>query len=87
MLSELVEQDHCQEAGPEEASRRRIKWRRRLGDCLAVPAGELLPDGLRVMYVLVDLLGLGKAEPPRPILPLGPEAHRQVVAAVEPILA
>lgn len=38
---------------------------------------------LRVMYVLLDLLGLGKAQPPRPILPLGPEARQRVAAAVE----
>lgn len=41
---------------------------------------------LRVMYALLDLLALGKAEPPRPILPLGPEARRRIAAAVEPLL-
>ena len=42
---------------------------------------------LRVMYVLLDLLGLGKIEPPRPILPLGTEAQERVAAAAEPLLA
>lgn len=42
---------------------------------------------LRVMYVLLDLLGLGKAELPRPILPLGGGEREQVLAAAEPLLA
>lgn len=42
---------------------------------------------LRVMYVLLDLLGLGKMEPPRPILPLGAAARERVAAAAEPLLA
>ena len=41
---------------------------------------------LRVMYVLLNRLGLGAAEPPRPILPLGPEARGRVLAALEPVL-
>ncbi|OYR13478.1 dihydrodipicolinate synthase family protein [Brucella thiophenivorans] len=36
----------------------------------------------RVMYVIADLLGLAKVEPPRPILQLGEEAQRQVEAAL-----
>lgn len=36
----------------------------------------------RVMYVIADLLGLAKIEPPRPILQLGEEAQRQVEAAL-----
>lgn len=36
----------------------------------------------RVMYVIADLLGLAKIEPPRPILPLAAEARRQVEAAL-----
>ena len=36
----------------------------------------------RVMYVIADLLGLAKIEPPRPILPLSAEAQRQVEAAL-----
>ena len=46
MLTELLEQDHRQEIGAEEAPRRRVERRRRLADRLAFPAGELLPDGL-----------------------------------------
>lgn len=36
----------------------------------------------RVMYVIADLLGLAKIEPPRPILPLAAEARGQVEAAL-----
>ena len=42
---------------------------------------------LRVMYALLDLLDLGKAEPPRPLLPLGLDERRRVTTAAEPILA
>ncbi|MCQ8783666.1 dihydrodipicolinate synthase family protein [Mangrovibrevibacter kandeliae] len=42
---------------------------------------------LRVMYVLLERLGLGTAEPPRPILPLGAEARAAVLQAVEPLLS
>lgn len=41
---------------------------------------------LRVMYVLIDLLGLGKVELPLPIRPLAPDAHARVQAALEPLL-
>ncbi|MEN0097802.1 MAG: dihydrodipicolinate synthase family protein, partial [Brucella pseudogrignonensis] len=37
----------------------------------------------RVMYLIADLLGFTKIEPPRPILPLGEEAHAQVEAALK----
>jgi 4-hydroxy-tetrahydrodipicolinate synthase len=36
----------------------------------------------RVMYVMADLLGLAKIEPPRPILPLSQEAHSRVEEAL-----
>jgi 4-hydroxy-tetrahydrodipicolinate synthase len=42
---------------------------------------------LRVMYTILDVAGLGRAEPPRPILSLKAEARKQVLAAVEPLLA
>ncbi len=42
---------------------------------------------LRVMYVLLNLLGLGKMEPPRPILPLGAAVRERVLAAAGPLLA
>ena len=42
--------------------------------------------GLRVNYVLLDILGLGHAQAPRPILPLGPEARQRVTDAIEPLL-
>ncbi|KTR04612.1 dihydrodipicolinate synthase [Aureimonas ureilytica] len=41
---------------------------------------------LRVMYVLLSRLGLGRFEPPRPILPLGTEARARVLAALDPVL-
>ncbi|WP_433762777.1 dihydrodipicolinate synthase family protein [Brucella anthropi] len=40
-------------------------------------------SSFRVMYVIADLLGLAKIEPPRPILPLGIEVYEQVEAALE----
>ena len=38
-------------------------------------------SGLRVIYASADLLGICRAEPPRPILPL-PQASKQRVADV-----
>ena len=48
MLAELLEQDHRQKRrlGPAGAARRDMERRRRLGDRLAPPAGEPLPNGL-----------------------------------------
>ena len=46
MLAELLEQDHRQQVRPGEAARRHMERRRRLGDRLAGPAGELLAHGL-----------------------------------------
>lgn len=37
----------------------------------------------RVMYVIADLLGLAKIEPPRPILPLTTEVREQIEAALK----
>jgi 4-hydroxy-tetrahydrodipicolinate synthase len=37
----------------------------------------------RVMYVMADLLGLAKIEPPRPILPLSQEARNRVEGALQ----
>jgi hypothetical protein len=42
MLAELLEQDHGQEIGAGEASRRHMEGRGRLADLLAIAAGELL---------------------------------------------
>lgn len=42
---------------------------------------------LRVVYALLDILNLGTAEPPRPLLPLAPDARLRVTAAVEPLLS
>ncbi|MGM5055891.1 dihydrodipicolinate synthase family protein [Rhizobium sp. 814_E9_N1_1] len=42
---------------------------------------------LRVIYTLIDLLSLAKAELPRPLLPLGPMDRQRVLAAVEPLIA
>ena len=46
MLAELLEQDHRQQARTGKAARRDMERRRRLGDRLAPPAGEPLPNGL-----------------------------------------
>lgn len=37
---------------------------------------------LRVMYVLVNMLGIGEVAPPLPILPLGSEAQERIARAV-----
>src|SRR5204862_3083744 len=47
MLAELGVEDHRQEACPGARARDDVEWRRRLGDPLARPAGELLAHGLR----------------------------------------
>ena len=39
-------------------------------------------SSLRVVYAVADLLGLCRAEPPRPILPLPDHARRKVEATV-----
>src|SRR3990170_5291136 len=44
--SELLEQQHRQEAGAEQSAGRDMERCRGLGDLLAIPARELLPDGL-----------------------------------------
>ena len=46
MLAELLEQDHRQQTRAGEAARGDMERRRRLGDRLASPAGEPLPNGL-----------------------------------------
>jgi 4-hydroxy-tetrahydrodipicolinate synthase len=40
-------------------------------------------SGLRVAYAAANALGLTAAPPPRPILPLGPEAQARVAAALQ----
>ena len=37
----------------------------------------------RVMYVMADLLGVAKIEPPRPILPLPQEVHSRVEGVLQ----
>src|SRR5205814_9468001 len=44
MQQELVDQHHRQQAWPGKTTRDRMRRRRRLGDRLAIPAGELLAD-------------------------------------------
>lgn len=41
----------------------------------------------RVMYALADALGLGRWEPPRPVLPLGPEVRARLDEALDRIAA
>jgi 4-hydroxy-tetrahydrodipicolinate synthase len=49
------------------------------------PLWELFKElsSLRVMYAAADILGLCRAEPPRPILPLPSAAYPRVAAALE----
>jgi 4-hydroxy-tetrahydrodipicolinate synthase len=42
---------------------------------------------LRVVYTLVDLLSLARAELPRPLLPLGPMDRQRVLDVAEPLTA
>ncbi|GGD91656.1 dihydrodipicolinate synthase family protein [Aureimonas endophytica] len=42
---------------------------------------------LRVMYVLLEALGLGQAQPPRPLLPLDARARSEILAAVDSLLS
>ncbi|MBY3120057.1 dihydrodipicolinate synthase family protein [Rhizobium laguerreae] len=42
---------------------------------------------LRVVYTLLDLLSLARAELPRPLLPLGSMDRQRVLGAVEPLIA
>jgi 4-hydroxy-tetrahydrodipicolinate synthase len=42
---------------------------------------------LRVMYVLQELLGLGTAQPPRPLLPLGAAERERIAAALDAVRA
>ena len=42
---------------------------------------------LRVVFAIANHLGLTAAHPPRPILPLGPEARDRIVRAIQPLLA
>ena len=39
-------------------------------------------SSLRVVYAAADILGLCRAEPPRPILPLGPEVRQSIAEVV-----
>jgi len=60
----------------------------RAADAELKPLWETLKSygSLRVMYVLLDLLGLGTFEPPRPILPLDAAARNQVVSVAQSLL-
>jgi hypothetical protein len=39
------------------------------------------------MYVLQELLGLGAAQPPRPLLPLGAAERERIAAALDAVRA
>ncbi len=54
MLSELLEQDHRQQARTGKATRRDMERRRRLGDGLASPAGEPLSNRLNHLPLTGD---------------------------------
>lgn len=66
----------------DEAEARRV-------DALFQPLWETFKayGSLRVMYVLLEELSLGRAAPPRPILPLGSAERERVAAAFEPLRA
>jgi hypothetical protein len=72
MLTKLLEHDHGQQAGTRPSPGDGMERRGRLADLLAVPAGELLPDGLdnlplarlrlqRPGHVLAELAQTGAA--------------------------
>jgi len=57
---------------------------RRLNEALA-PLWRLAAElsSLRLVYAAVNRLGLARCAPPRPILPLPPEAEARVIAVIE----
>lgn len=56
MHAELVEEDGRQQLWADEAARRDMEWRRRLGDRLAIPARKFLPDRFDDLEAARDLL-------------------------------
>src|ERR1044071_5704629 len=72
MLTKFVKQDRRQEMGSNIAPWRRMEWRRRLRDGLAVPATELLPhrvDHLEPAWNLLQRRGHAFAELRQPRRP------------------
>src|SRR6185437_11445426 len=70
VLAVLLEQDHGEQARSGEAARQHAERRRRLADLLAVPAGELLADGLHHLPLprhRLEPLGHGLAELGEPV--------------------
>src|SRR3546814_12591000 len=71
MLAELLEQQHGEEAWASPAARHDMERRWRLGDRLAIPAGELLAHGLDDLPLARDHLErlgdvLAQLRQPRP---------------------
>ena len=69
MVAELADQDHGEQARAGEAARDRMRRRRRLGDAVAVPAGELLAhplDDLPAPRLAFERLGHHLAELAQP---------------------
>src|SRR5271166_2769168 len=65
MVAELADQDHGEQARAGEAARDRMRRRRRLGDAVAVPAGELFAhplDDLPAPGLAFERLGHDLAE-------------------------
>ncbi|VVT23421.1 dihydrodipicolinate synthase family protein [Rhizobium sp. EC-SD404] len=58
-------------------------------DALLAPLWDTFKayGSLRVMYVLAELMGRGRLVPPRPVLPLEGESRKEVIAAIDPLLA
>lgn len=61
----------------------RIEEARKLGNALEPVWNTFKSYGsIRVMYAIVEILGLGRTVPPRPILPLDPDARSRVETAI-----
>jgi hypothetical protein len=64
MLTEFLEQNHCQQVWPRPAAGRHMERRRRLANAVTVAAGEFLPHGLDHLQAFGHVLAqLGQACP------------------------
>src|SRR5271166_3814782 len=87
MVAELADQDHGEQARASEAARDRMRRRWRLGDTLAVPAGELLAhplDDLPPPRLAFERLGHHFAELAQPpAAALAADARRRLDDALD----
>lgn len=58
-------------------------------DAVFAPLWALFKEkgSFRVMHALAEVLGLGHWEPPRPLLPVGPEVHTRLAEALDQLAA